>query len=120
MSTVASVKVYGPREVQALLWGLCLADIAQLRAGQVRVPLFRSGVVYRKEPTGREQWQTAKDVLRSGAGDCEDLVAWRVAELVCAGEEARPLVYRPRRGLLHCVVRRADGRIEDPSKKLGM
>ena len=106
--------------MQGLLWGLALASLAQIRKGKVRVPLFASGVRYEREPRGRERWQTAEETLGLGTGDCEDLVAWRVAELWAAGERAEPKVYSPRPGLLHCVVRRADGTIECPSTRLGM
>jgi len=55
-----------------------------------------------------------------GGGDCEDLAAWRAAELRIAGEPARVVVVRSAPGVLHAVVRRANGRIEDPSRRLGM
>ena len=51
----------------------------------------------------------------------EDLSVYRVGELWVAGERAaRPKVIDVRPGLKHCVVLRADGTIEDPSKRLGM
>jgi hypothetical protein len=34
--------------------------------------------------------------------------------------DARAVILDIRPGLKHCVVRRADGTIEDPSKRLGM
>lgn len=120
MGTVARVAISGAREVEALLEGLARVCAAQIAAGAVRVPLFSSGVRYEREPAGRERWQSARETLRRKAGDCEDLVAWRVAELRARGDNARPLVYQPRPGLLHCVVRRGDGSIECPSRILGM
>ena len=120
MGTKATVEVNGALEVQALLEGLARICAIQIREGKVPARLYTSGVRYQREPTGRERWQTAAETLRRGAGDCEDLVAWRVAELRCQGKQADPMVYSPRPGLLHCVVKLSHGRIEDPSKKLGM
>ena len=81
--------------------------------------LYRSGVRYmRNDP--QERWQLPSETLRRGGGDCEDLAAWRAAELRIAGEPARVVVTRSAPGVLHAVVRRADGTIEDPSRRLGM
>ena len=108
-----------PAFVQALLWGLVLASQEQMR--HVRIPsLYTSGVRYRREPTAREQWQTALETARLGYGDCEDLVAYRCAELRMKGVRAEPYCYAPRPGLIHCQVRLPGGKIEDPSKRLGM
>jgi hypothetical protein len=82
-------------------------------------PLYSAGVVYRREPPGREWWQTALDVLREGSGDCEDLAAYRAAELRYRdAEPARVRIYRTKRGTYHAIVQRADGRLEDPSRVL--
>lgn len=106
-------------EIEAALSGLCALASVQL-AARAYPPLYQSGVRYRAE-SGTEWWLGPRDVFRRGHGDCEDLVAWRVAELRAAGEVlARPACYSPQPGLVHCVVRRADGRIEDPSRVLGM
>lgn len=83
-------------------------------------PLYSrgAGVHYKPEGAGRERWQTALQVMGAGYGDCEDLAAWRAAELQNRGELARVTIVRtgPRR--FHAVVRRGDGSIEDPSKIL--
>ena len=80
-------------------------------------PLYRSRVRYQREIG--EQWQTIKEVLANGYGDCEDLAAWRVAELQSAGERAQ--IRLTRRGRIwHVTVVRGDGRFEDPSRILGM
>lgn len=92
---------------------------ARLVSGGSIPPLYRSGVRYRRE-RGREEWRDAPEVARSGYGDCEDLAAYRVGELLAAGEAARAHVYRAAPGLWHVVVKRGDGSIEDPSRKLGM
>lgn len=98
--------------------------------------LYRSGVRYEREaaapgrldaagkPARLEEWRTIPAVLARGSGDCEDLAAWRTAELLAAGADARVmLVRRPpipgRRGLLHILVWAPWGQ-EDPSVALGM
>jgi hypothetical protein len=88
---------------------------------QTELPrLYDSGVRYEPEKRHRERWQNALEVFGAGKGDCEDLAAWRVAELQLRGEPAAVKVVRtgPRR--FHAIVRRGDGSYEDPSKVLGM
>jgi hypothetical protein len=85
-------------------------------------PLYRSGVRYRREPQipGRyEQWLTIKDLVARGHGDCEDLASTRVAELRRLGVRAIPWLLK-NGPTWHVVVRYPDGRIEDPSRILGM
>lgn len=82
--------------------------------------LYESGARYQREPRGVEEWRTVLGVLRHMAGDCEDLAAWRAAELRLAGEPARVVVRRTGRRVVHALVERADGTIEDPSRALGM
>lgn len=117
-----SFRVRGIEEVQAALEGLCCVALVQLSRGGFP-PLYESGVRYQQE-RGTESWLGPRDVLRLGRGDCEDLVAWRVAELVLGKvvpqQRARPYCYAPRPGLVHCQVRLANGSIEDPSRRLGM
>ncbi len=104
-------------------------------------PLYAAGVVYQEEAPGHEDWLDAPAVIRQRYADCEDLAAYRVAELRVAGyTEVEPVIKwqwisremmikqgypadkLPGRGvwLVHCCVRWPDGRIEDPSKILGM
>lgn len=100
---------------------LVVLNLAFLTTTQGVPSLYSSGVKYQREPKGREDWLTLPLLLERGVGDCEDLAAARAAELRHAGERgARAIVKRVRPGLWHCLVRRADGRLEDPSKKLGM
>lgn len=83
--------------------------------------LYSSGVRYRKEGFRRDDWLTAPEVAMLGYGDCEDLAAWRAAELRNAGElDARAIAITGGAHMFHAVVERADGSIEDPSRKLGM
>lgn len=118
----ARVTLRSVREIEALLEGLALVAQAQLmaasREGRPLPPLYSSGVRYRREIQA-EEWLGPREVYAQGNGDCEDLVAWRVAELRLSGENAKPECYSPRDGLVHCVVR-VNGRREDPSARLGM
>lgn len=92
--------------------------------------LYRSGVRYLRDADrgtqdspDAELWLTAPDALAYGGADCKVLAAWRAAELLeREHEQARPELVPPRPGgqVWHVVVRRADGRLEDPSKLLGM
>lgn len=93
--------------------------VRDLRANPQR-PLYRAGVRYRRESVGAEVWQLPSETARLGYGDCEDLAAWRVAELRLQGEPARILIKQVRPKLWHVLVMRSDGKIEDPSRKLGM
>lgn len=88
-------------------------------------PLYRSGVRYQNEPDdGLEEFACIPIVISRGWGDCDDLAPWRCAELRNAGEKAKIRIQWKRQGsgrkLFHIVVRREDGRIEDPSRILGM
>lgn len=111
-------------------------------------PLYRSGVVYEREPwAGKyEEFADMLTVLRRGWGDCDDLAAWRVAELREQGENATIRIYwRKRRApgdrsplTMHVQVRRGPGAVpggkavktaagdksigpvEDPSRYLGL
>jgi len=87
--------------------------------------LYEQAIRYRREPrdplTGLrlEEWKIYPELIADGVGDCEDLAAARVAELRNRGINARPWLARHGR-MWHVQVRLPDGRIEDPSKRLGM
>lgn len=109
-----------PKAIEGLVTGIALVSLDQMRSGRIP-PLYGGGIQYRREPARRERWQTAAETAARRQGDCEDLVAYRVAELWHAGERAaRVHVRREGPTLFHVLVRRADGSIEDPSSKLGM
>lgn len=93
--------------------------------------LYESGVRYEREKSrGYEDFADAQTVLRrasKGMGsDCEDLCAYRIAELQEQGElgaDFRIYWRKPRRDgsmMMHVEVRRQDGSIEDPSRFLGL
>lgn len=104
-------------DIERILVAQCVRDLAAHRLP----PLYESGVRYQREPAGSEMWDSAATVAARGYGDCEDLAAWRVAELRLAGEEgAEVAVVRTGPKTLHALVRRGDGSWEDPSAELGM
>ena len=55
-------------------------------------PLYQSGVYYKEDKPGEENWKDCWAVLADGHGDCDRLVAWRVAELRVAGYKADPVI----------------------------
>lgn len=100
-----------------------LTGLAELELLDGTVPsLYESGVRYEREPRGSERWLTPSMALLRGAADCEDLAAWRAAELRVSGEDtyAQPQVVRTSPNTWHAVVARSDGSFEDPSAALGM
>lgn len=116
-----------PGALEAVAEGLVLLNMwlfeqADARAGIELPPLYESGIVYRREPKGREWWESAADalgVVADRSGDCEDLAAWRVAELRYYDDvDARVKVIRNRRGNYHAIVELPDGSLEDPSRVL--
>ena len=113
-------------------FALSLATVIALR--QLRrypnIPkLYTSGVRYARDvcrapnvPGACERFLSPLDVLREGKlGDCDDLAPWRAAERILAGDtKARAISIRAPGVGYHAIVRRGDGSIEDPSKRLGM
>lgn len=115
-----------PKEIiEALLEALVTANRAYLRVMPTTPKLYVSGVRYRPEPKGIELFADIGHVLRQGFADCDDLCAWRVAELRESREDPRAAVkvIEYRRGpktYYHVKVQRGSGAIEDPSAVLGM
>jgi hypothetical protein len=115
-----------PEAIEGVAEGLVRLNVALMRFADERgvslPPLYESGIRYRREPRGREWWESAEDLLGVASklsGDCEDLAAMRAAELrYWDGEPARVVIQRTARGTFHAVVERADGTIEDPSRIL--
>jgi hypothetical protein len=111
--------------IEHCLRALTLIDEMYLRAHPEVPPLYTTGVRYEEEPPGQEDWQDVRTTLKKGVGDCEDLACWRAAELrVRDGVDAWPTYLwraRPRGGMLyHIQTEYPDGRVEDPSRRLGM
>jgi hypothetical protein len=123
-----SMPFFGRTDLQL---GLDAATAWNIRALQTRpLPgIYDAGVRYAREPMCRssrgqvgvcEEWLTAHEVIARGQGDCDDLGAWRAAELRLAGDADAHAIARPSAAGWHIVVRHGDGTIEDPSAKLGM
>ena len=107
-----------------LLEALVNINILWLRENPGTPSIYDGGVVYKPE-IGAEDWKDIPHILADGFGDCEDLAAARVAELRRQGIRAKVVLrdrYIPRARLtvIHVLVRHPNGRLEDPSKKLGM
>lgn len=115
-----------PQLIEAAAEGLVQTNVALFQMAHDRgvdlPPLYESGIVYRPEPTGREWWETAHDLLDvvpDRSGDCEDLAAYRAAELrFFDGEHAIVAIVTTPRGSFHAIVQREDGSYEDPSRFL--
>jgi hypothetical protein len=113
------------RLVIAGVYGLALQNMVWLKANPGTIRIYDSGVVWRPEPKGVEKWLSVPYILAAGKADCEDLAAWRVAELrvrdrVHAIPEILVRTLPDGRIRAHAVVKWPDGRIEDPSAKMGM
>lgn len=108
------------RSLAAAMCALVALDVLYLATHPDAPRLYDSGVRYRPEPRGSEEWVTVPDLLQRGWGDCEDLAAWRCAELRLEGERATPCVRRSGPATYHALVCREDGSIEDPSRVLGL
>jgi hypothetical protein len=120
MRVALIIPAVGEESLAAAMAALVALDYLYLATHPDAPLLYQSGVVYRPEPRGSENWLTVPDLLRLGYGDCEDLASWRCAELRLEGEHAVPCVRRSGRRTYHAMVCREDGSIEDPSRVLGL
>lgn len=119
------------RAMHFLLHALVCINVEILKAFPGIPPLYRSGVRYWNSRAGKTEWQDILDTFARKLGDCKDLAAWRVAELRRRGIWARCYIrykLKPVRvggqgktiSLYHVLVQLPDGRLEDPSRLLGM
>lgn len=108
-----------PEVLEAFLEGMTALNTAIIRRD--RLPSVYDVARYRREPRGREEWWHAATIAKRGYDDCEGLACYRAAELrVYDGEPARAVVRRTGRKMLHALVERGDGSIEDVARALGM
>ena len=116
-----------------LLGALCAWNERALRALQARgvtLPWIDDlGVRYVAEEPPREEWLDILELAGRGEGDCEDLACaeaamWRVYRQVpavpCFAHRPVDMPDVGRVELFHCFVRLPDGRLSDPSARLGM
>jgi hypothetical protein len=114
------------QDLQILLEALTAIDVKWLLAHPETPNLYESGIRYEEEPLGEENWLDIPTALKQRRHvDCEDLSCWRAAELrVRHGIDAHATFIRKNMpsgsSLYHIQVRYPDGRIEDPSRILGM
>lgn len=137
---IDSAALREPRAVammaRGILLGVVTGNVFLMRAarkdGHPLPKLYQSGVVFQPEPN-QGLWEDFADcltVLDRGWGDCDDLVAYRCAELIESGEDPKASVKvywreSKRHGYVyHAEVRRSNkskfGPVEDPSRFLGM
>ena len=109
-------------ELQVALDALTAFDVGWLTLHPSTPRLYDSGVRYKREPRGREKWQTIPLLFARGFGDCEDLACARAAELIVHHgiTEARAIPYRTRSGGWHIVVQVGPTETEDPSSRARM
>jgi len=124
VDTVRGTRRYlirGPNDVERAATILTDASIEDIITGHA--PPWRAARVrYRREgPRTTEDWARAARVAARGWGDCEDLAAYRAADLIVSGVPAAVRAYLARDGrTIHVVVELADGTILDPSRARGM
>lgn len=96
--------------------------IRQGKAPDFHDALEHGQVKWKPEPPGNENFDNAETVVKRGWGDCDDLAPWRAASARATGEDpgARAIAVRRSPTLWHMMVRRSDGRLEDPSVEAGM
>jgi hypothetical protein len=84
-------------------------------------PLYLSGIRYALEPNHGQGWEDFANpwtTLSRGAGDCDDLILYRLVELLLQGEHAHCRA-EWLGNAVHVVIRRGNGEREDPSALLG-
>jgi hypothetical protein len=89
-------------------------------------PTFRqavaNGVRWKPEPPGAEHFDHGGIVSDRGWGDCDDLAPLHAASLRTSGEDrgAHAIVVPSGPQRWHAVVKRSNGKIDDPSAEAGM
>jgi hypothetical protein len=110
--------------LDAALEGLVRLNLTMFRVaaqqGRPVPSVYKAGIHWQRDKG--ETWDTADIVRRRGYGDCEDLAAWRAAELRMQGIPAAAVVRASNSPNVawHAIVALPGGKFEDPSAKLGM
>jgi hypothetical protein len=108
----------------AALEGLTGVNEVLMRRDPSIPPLYSTGALWEVRPGDPSElkWRYAPDVAGEGWGDCQDLSAYRAAELRVSGVDpkAHVRVYPSGPNSYHAVVARGNGSVEDPSVILGM
>jgi hypothetical protein len=82
--------------------------------------LYSTKVQYQPEPnsgSGDEYFDHPWEVLQRGWGDCDDLIIWRVGELIFRGRRAHARIIRIGVRYHTQVAREWDNVVEDPALK---
>ena len=117
--------------IQDALVLLMKTNIRYLKSNPNTPELYKSGVRYKEELPGEEDWQDIPTSLQLRRADCEDLSTWRAAEVnVKYGIPAYPIFSHrilPNGNIIYHIrvqyppsKRFPNGHIEDPSIILGM
>ncbi len=120
--TVVHAEIPGSETLLSANIRKVILAIAECWSAQLREhplpPLYKSGVFYRPEPEDNpcEVFSDPYSTFLEGNGDCDDLVIWRLAEVMAAGGQAWPQAMRKiGTTRYHVAVRMGDGSEEDPS-----
>lgn len=124
MSVRLTITLHTTRQLEEavnFMGRVCQAQIEDPALSGRIPPIYSGHYRYQREPPDREEWQTALQTAERRHGDCEDLCSLLLGFLWASGERgARARVVSVTPTLRHVMVARADGRLEDPSAKLGM
>jgi hypothetical protein len=106
--------------LEGVLAGFVAASAAEIAAGIVPPFPDQTGVKYREEGSGEEQWKLPHETLADGQGDCEDLAIWECGGWHVSGGDpgARVVLMRTGDRKLHAVVLLSSGDTSDPSARL--
>lgn len=116
-------RAYSQKAVLYLLEALVNINRLWLKMHPECPGIYESGVRYQRE-FDTEDWRDIPTIIKDGGGDCEDLAAY-----LCAwyrerkGIKCRPFIKWRKYDnfyLYHVLVQMPDGRMEDPSARLGM
>ena len=113
------------RVVTLLIEALATANMAQMRANAF--PSLQTRAIRYDLEESQELFDDATLVLSRRSGDCDDLAAYRLAEVWLEGDHGARAYVRwqpdPTNEIpwgFHAMVQRGNGQIEDPSTALGM
>lgn len=103
--------------VKSILEGLARAARPFMRG---LPPLYGGSIRFAREPNhGRfEEFALPWDTAKRGWGDCDDLIIYRLAELEAAGKKGS-VACKWFGTEFHVQIRLPNGKIEDPSVRLG-
>ncbi len=129
MNIVTITTGQGRRDLKAALSNLVSWNCYLMRTRALPL-LYESGIRYvredeenapwRKQLPDVERWQAADVLAITLKGDCEDLACYLVAELRVKRHERARIRLTKKGTTWHVSVFRGNGRVEDPSRRLGM